>query len=281
LRHGVIAHGAQFTHPSRRGRPVTYFSDASGIGRTISFYQQHRPPGGLRLGVVGLGVGTLAAYAEQGDTITFYEINPAVIEIADHGPWFSYLHDARARGAKCEIKLGDGRLTLQRELRNSPPHHAIEPDRSPPHLGDGLGEGPSGSPPNPAQQSSGNNFHILALDAFSGDSVPVHLLTEEAFETYLAHINPELGAIVVNVSNRYVDLEPVMQGIAERFNLQWLRIHNRSNSAEAIYSADFIILTRNEALIEFLTTFARNPTKKPKPPILWTDTHSSLFDILK
>jgi hypothetical protein len=251
LRHGVIAHGAQFTNPARRKQPTTYFSETSGIGRTLRFYQQHRPPDGLRLGIVGLGVGTLAAYAEQGDSITFYEINPAIIDIADHGPWFTYLSDCRARGAKCEIKLGDGRLTLQREL-------------------------------------PGNNFHLLALDTFSGDSVPVHLLTVEAFQIYLAHLSGESasagglpGAIVVNVSNRYVNLEPVMQGIAERFNLHWLRIHNRSNSAQAIYSADFIILTRNDALIDFLTTFSVTPTKKPQPPILWTDTHSSLFDILK
>jgi hypothetical protein len=250
MRHGVIAHGAQFTHSSRRNTPVTYFSGVSGIGRTMQFYQQHRPPGGLRIGVVGLGVGTLAAYASAGDAIMFYEINPAVVEIADRGPWFTYLKDCRARGASCDIKLGDGRLTLERQ--------------------------------------SANNFHILALDAFSGDSVPVHLLTEEAFEIYLSHLSGEVaaatglpGAIVVNISNRYVNLEPVLQAIAERFDLQWLRIHNRSNSAEAIYSADFIILTRNQALIDFLTTFARTPTKKSKPPILWTDTHSSLFDVLK
>jgi hypothetical protein len=128
------------------------------------------------------------------------------------------------------------------------------------------------------------------LDAFSGDSVPVHLLTVEAFETYLAHLNGEPasaggsslpGAIAVNVSNRYVDLEPVVRGVAQRFNFDWIRIHNRSDRAAAVYSADWIILTRDDDLLEFLTTFERVPPTERRPPILWTDAHSSLIGILK
>jgi hypothetical protein len=213
---------------------------------------------------VGLGVGTLAAYVEAGDAATFYEINPAVIDIARDGPWFTYLRDADARGARCEIQPGDGRLTLRHELNLATDSPAI----SPPRLGGaGLGEGGS------------RRYDLLILDAFSGDSVPVHLLTVEAFQTYLAHLADDASAIAVNISNRYVDLESGLRGIAQHFDLHWLRIHNRRDRANGIYSADWIILTRNHSLVDALTPYAR--PAQSKPAILWTDNHSSLFDILK
>jgi hypothetical protein len=156
---------------------------------------------------------------------------------------------------------------------------------------------------NPVPRSGerlGEVFHLLALDAFSGDSVPVHLLTKEAFETYLAHLplEPASGevaaatgplasaesptAIAVNISNRYVDLKPVMRAVADHFHLAAVHIHARRRSGiDATYSSDWIILTRNQKLFERLDGFAAISTKTPHPPILWTDTHSSLFDVLK
>ena len=245
LQHGAIAHGAQFTHESRRREPITYFSRTSGIGIVIDHYRTHRPAGDMRLGVVGLGVGTLAAYADRGDDITFFEINPAVIDIAESDRWFTYLRDARQRSARCNINLGDGRLTLR---------HALDAGRP-------------------------QRFDLLALDAFSGDSVPVHLLTREAFEVYMAHRAGDTSAIAVNISNRYVNLEPVLRGVAQHFDLEWLRIHNRADRANRIYSADWIILTHNKSLIESLTPLAS--AAQAEPPILWTDAHSNLFDTLK
>jgi hypothetical protein len=261
LRHGAITHGAQFTHPDRRREPTTYFSRASGVGRTIDYYRSRiRPAGRMRIGVVGLGVGTLATYAEAGDSLTFYELNPAVAEIAESGRWFTFLKDCRERDGQINIELGDARLSLQREQHD---------EQSP-------------------------SYHLLVLDAFSGDSIPMHLLTAEAFEIYLPRLsasrgansadgsaNEFEGAIAVHISNRFVDLEPVLRGISERFRLKWLRINNKANRAEAIYSADWVILSRNKELMRELTAFSRPPSTHTERSILWTDKRSSLFDVLK
>ncbi len=261
LRHGAITHGAQFTHPSRRREPTTYFGRASGIGHAIDYYKSRvRPSGRMRIGVVGLGVGTLAVYAEAGDEITFYELNPAVIEIAENGPWFTFLKDCGERGGQVSVKLGDARISLQRE------QHAVK----------------------------SLDYHLLVLDAFSGDSVPMHLLTAEAFEVYLSRLSTIggqnsadglhgdiEGAIAVHISNRFVDLEPVLRGIAEQFRLKWLRIHNKANRAKSIYSADWIILSRNEDLMGELAPVARPQSKQSQRSVLWTDKRSSLFDVLK
>jgi hypothetical protein len=123
-------------------------------------------------------------------------------------------------------------------------------------------------------------FHILVLDAFSGDSIPMHLLTAEAFEIYLAKLN-EGGAIAVHISNRFLDLSPVVRGIADRFGLQTVHIRNKREPARAVYSADWIILSRNTEMIGMLSQFAYRPKKPARPEILWTDQRSSLLDVLK
>ena len=211
FKHGATVHGLQFVEPQRSGQPTTYYTPYGGVGRTINFLHgikqappvdkdsslqelttsksPENPPGqakGLNIGAVGLGVGTLAAYAGPGDTINFYEINPAVIDIAENDKWFSFLSDCRQRGAKCETKLGDARLTMENELHAGQPQH----------------------------------FDLLVLDAFSGDAIPVHLLTEEAFEKiYLPHLAAD-GTIAIHITNHYVDLEPVVRALAERFGFQ-------------------------------------------------------------
>lgn len=255
LLHGTTVHGSQFTAPDRRGEPTTYYSTSSGVGRTLNFFQHNQKVGGLRVGAVGLGTGTLAAYAGEGDSICFYEIDPAVVDIATSGRWFTYLADCQARGARCEIKLGDARLTLQGERQQ----------RQPPR------------------------YHVLVLDAFSGDAVPTHLLTAEAFEIYLAHLSTAGepastaadGAIAVHVSNRYVDLERVVRGAAEHFGLRAVRIHSPRNASQSLNSAEWIVLTRNESLLQDLASHARPPATPENLAILWTDAHSNLFDVLK
>jgi hypothetical protein len=254
LRHGAITHGSQFTDPSRRGQPTTYYGTPTGVGRTLNYLRKQPPPGGMRVGAVGLGTGTLAAYVGAFDFISFYEINPAVIEITEGGRWFTYLQDAKQRGAEYKIKLGDARLTLQRELGEGQPQH----------------------------------YHVLVLDAFSGDAIPMHLLTEEAFAIYVQHLaTPEAGglhgALAVHISNRYLDLGPIVRGVAERFGLPAARIENSSVSIENLSSSTWIILSHNEELIAALQSFVAppDPDEKPRPPILWTDSRSSLFDVLK
>ncbi len=271
VKHGAITHGAQFSNERLRREPTTYYGRGSGVARAIDYYRRQLENEQMRVGVVGLGTGTLAAFVDGGDAITFYEINPAVLKIADGGRWFSYMHDCRQRGAYCDIRLGDARLTLRRELAAG----------SPPLGGEGLGEG--GFP-------VGQNYHLLILDAFSGDSVPAHLLTVEAFELYLAHLSKagepasaggggEDGAILVHISNRYLNLAPLVYGIADRFGLRAIRIDTDADDKQALYSADWVILTRNQKLADELSHF--DVQRDSTPTILWTDTHSSLFDVLK
>ncbi len=185
-----------------------------------------------------------------------------MIDIAENDKWFTYLADCRKRGGKCETKLGDARLTMENQLRDGEPQH----------------------------------FDLLVLDAFSGDAIPAHLLTEEAFEkVYLPHVakteaDGHDGAIAIHITNHYVNLEPVIRGLAERFGLQTARIDNPKINGQAIYHADWIILTRNKELLAALAPFVTSPeasasgAEKPEPPkpaILWTDGFSNLFDVLK
>jgi len=173
LMHGRIMHGKQFIDPDKAQRRISYFAEGSGIGVAMMHV---RDAGPKKVGVLGLGVGAVAAYANAGDTFWFYEINPAVAEVAENT--FTYLAGARDRNATVPpIILGDGRLMLE-----------AEPDTL--------------------------KFDVLSMDAFSSDSVPVHLLTTEAFAIYEKHLEPD-GVIVINITNRYLDLEPVVRRIAE------------------------------------------------------------------
>ena len=267
LLNGTTIHGSQFTSPQRRGLPTSYYGPVSGIGRVLSFFRANRPPGGVRIADVGLGTGTLAAYVTKGDFLTFYEINPAVIEMSTSGQWFTYVADCRARGARCEIKLGDARLTLEREVRSD----------SLPRSGSKTGRGEEGYLP---------RYHVLVLDAFSGDAVPTHLLTAEAYDIYLrrlatAAVDGADGALIVHVSNRYLDLARVVRATAEKLGLSYVEIHSPSDSGQLINSADWIVLTRNEALLAELAPAAYKPRQPPKPPVLWTDARSSLFEIVR
>jgi hypothetical protein len=186
LRHGRVTHGIQFRAADKRGLPTSYFGPASGIGLAILRNPRRTEPEGaraLRIGVVGLGAGTIAAYGKPGDSIRFYEINPDVIRIATSGTYFTYLKDCRAQ---VEVIPGDGRLSLERELNRGEPQ----------------------------------KFDVLALDAFSGDAVPVHVLTEEAFQIYLKHLSGPQAIIAINITNTYLDLRPIVLRLANRFGLR-------------------------------------------------------------
>jgi hypothetical protein len=264
VKHGAITHGVQFTHESRRLEPLSYYARNSGVGRTIDYYRSALGSKPMRIGVVGLGAGTMAAYAQKGDFCTFYEINRDMLEITERGRWFTYLKDARQRGAHCDIRLGDARLTLQRELEADPP----------PLGGEGLGEEGTGP----------QKYHVIVLDAFSGDSVPAHLLTVEAFELYLAHLTQANdpggdGAILVHISNRYLNLAPLAFGTARHFGVHAIHIENEDDDKNKIYRSHWVIVTRNEKLIGYLQQFS-SPIDH-LPTLIWTDNHSSLLDVLK
>jgi MFS family permease len=252
LLNGTTIHGSQFMDAARRTQPTSYYSTQSGVGRVLDFFRRNRPPGGVRIGDVGLGAGTLAAYAFRGDFLTFFEINPAVIDMSTSGKWFTYIQDCRERGAHVDIKLGDARLTLEREVKT-------------PNL---------------------PRYHVLVLDAFSGDAVPTHLLTIEAYECYLPRIATEAvdgadGALIVHTSNRYLNLTRVVRAAAEKLGLHAIEIHSPKVPEQQVNSAEWMVLTKNKQLIAELTQYETKPAASPKPPVLWTDARSSLFEILR
>jgi hypothetical protein len=271
LLNGTTIHGSQFVSNQLRGTPTTYYATTSGVGLVLNYFHANRPPGGVRIGDVGLGAGTLAAYALKFDSIRFYEINPTVIDISTSGKWFTYVSDCKKRGAHCDIKLGDARLSLQNEADSS----------SPPRSGEGPGEGQSTS-----RTEKILPYHVLVLDAFSGDAVPTHLLTAEAMDIYLPRIASEAnmgvdGALLIHVSNRYLDLDRVARGAAQHIGFECLQIRSEANDAQSINSADWVVLTKNKALLAKLRPSATQPLPDDKPPVLWTDAHSSLFEILR
>ena len=204
LSHGGITHGLQFTHFQYAGWPTTYYGAASGAGRVL----RAETEGPRRIGLVGLGAGTLAAYGLPGDVFRFYEIDPAIVDVARRH--FSFL---RRTPATVEIALGDARLTLEAELR----------------------------------RGESQQFDVLLLDAFSGDAIPVHLLTQEAVALYLAHLKPG-GVLAVHISNRHLDLRPVVEGLARHHGLHFVNIsHTAEDKDWWLYSSSWMLLTADGA----------------------------------
>jgi len=231
--HGRILHGREYVAGPHHGRPTTYYLEASGVGRSIAFFRS-RPD--LRVGVVGLGVGTLAAYAESGSqSFRFYEINPEVIRIARAR--FTYLKECEG---KAEVVLGDARLSLEREA----------PRR----------------------------YHVLALDAFSGDTIPTHLLTAEAMALYLRHLEPD-GILVVHISNHYLDLAPVVRGMAHRAGMKTAGVEHGLDESGAGQSSRWMVCTRNEAALREAGKGA--PDDAGEREVFWTDDANDLFSILR
>ena len=235
LSHGTIVHGKQFLEPERRDWPTSYYGRTSGVGLALLAARERGP---LRVGVVGLGAGTLAAYGRTGDVFRFYDINSGVVELARSE--FTFLKDS---AAKVEVALGDARLSLERE----PPE----------------------------------NFDVLALDAFSSDAIPVHLLTVEAFKTYLRHLKPG-GVLAVHISNRYLDLVPVVQQAGRRLSLEVRQVESDDDDETGVYRSDWMLLSASPAPFEgeLLKEAAERIDAVPRVR-LWTDDYSDLYRILK
>ena len=247
LRHGQIIHGEQYSAADKRRQPTTYYGPDSGIGLVMLDHPRRaaRNPRDrtLRLGAIGLGVGTIAAYGLPGDYFRFYEINPAVTKIATaENGYFTYIRDSRAL---IDIVPGDARLSMERELsgKSQPP------------------------------------FDVVVLDAFSGDAIPVHLLTIEAFEVYLRELTPD-GILVIHVTNRYLDLEPILREIAIHFGLKSGSIHQ--SAGPLVKPSDWVVLARDNSVLGQAAFATRlKPLDSQRRVRLWTDDYSNLFQILK
>jgi SAM-dependent methyltransferase len=235
LLHGIINHGEQFLDAKRALNPTSYYSPWSGAALAIT---REPRPASQRIGIVGLGTGTLASYGRSGDVYRFYEISPLIVELARSE--FTYLADSPARS---EVVLGDGRLALDRE-----------PDQ---------------------------HFDVLVVDAFAGDAIPTHLLTREAFEMYRRHLNPG-GTLAIHITNRYLDLAPIVAQGAELLGLKAIQIKALPDEARFWRASTWVLVTAEPE--HYLLLKERNvavdlvadPGRRP-----WTDDYSELFGIVK
>ena len=234
LTHGTINHGEEYTNIAKRHMATTYYGPKTGIGVAI---REKQKKGAIRVGVVGLGTGTIAAYGRLGDYYRYYEINPLVPPITKGQFWF--VPDCPA---KLDIAMGDARLTMEREAPE--------------------------------------NFDVLAVDAFSSDAIPVHLLTEEAMLLYFRHLRPD-GVLAVHISNRYLDLQPVVEGEARATGKIARVLDTDDDETVDVFSATWVLVFAPDSKFEpeELTNSAQIESKKKVR--LWTDDYSNLFRILK
>lgn len=241
LLHGVILHGEQAVSGEDRNRPGSYYTATSGVGLAIAHARQQRPQ--LHIGVIGLGVGTLAGYGRAGDSLRFYELDRDVVAIANSR--FTFLE---ATPARVDVALGDARLSLESELA----------------LGHAQG------------------FDVLAVDAFSSDSIPVHLITREAVDLYMRHLAAG-GILALHISNRFLDLQPVLGNIVAALGLHARLIDDDPPETEARASASrWVLVAREQA------TLARGPIGEEGMALpvrqdvgVWTDGYNNLLSVLK
>jgi spermidine synthase len=241
LRHGRISHGIQFHDETLAAAPTTYYGPDSGVGLAILKHPRRLAGERLHIGVVGLGAGTLAAYGEKGDRVRFYEINPLVVGFSS-GDKPYFTYLQKCRG-EATVVVGDARLALERD----------EPQQ----------------------------FDVLAIDAFSSDSIPAHLLTVEAVQLYFRHLRPG-GILAIHISNRYLDLDPVVRGIAEHLKLHVEYIEDTTDTG-VVWQSDWMLLVRDERDLDSPDIInAAAPRVDPDAPYpLWTDAYSNLVQVIK
>ena len=243
MSHGITVHGLQFINPQLRHVPTTYYVPESGAGLAIQNHPRYGE--GLRVGMLGVGTGTLAAYGQPGDLYRLYEINPVVVDLAEgQGGYFSFVSDSQA---DVQMILGDARISLERELEAG--------DRQ--------------------------NFDVLVLDTFSSDSIPVHLVTNEALALYLAHLAPD-GIIAAHITNLHLDLQPVFWQLSQHYGLSIVRVEYEGDSNGG-YASHWVLLSRDPALLEVDSIQAHSVDldRYFTTVRLWTDDYSNLFQILK
>ena len=240
FQHGAITHGGQYLTASTQMEPILYYSQHTGVGMLLKNYRRITGRGEsdpLRIGVVGLGAGGLAPYNGPHDVMRFYEIDPQVVRLVegDH-PTFTYVQKSFG---KVDIVLGDARLSLEAEKNR-----------------------------NELQR-----YDIFVMDAFGGDAIPVHLLTSEAMELYLQHLKGPDSVIAVNISNRVLDLTPVLRALSAKWGLSL-------NHVGSFGGIDWVLLSRNKKILEDSVLYRPFPWPKDAP-VLWTDDYSNLLSVLK
>ena len=245
MSHGITVHGLQFINSELRARPTTYYVQGSGAGLAILNHPKYENNEPMRVGLLGLGIGTLVGYGRSGDDYCLYEINPVVVDLAQgQGNYFSFLKDSQAN---ITMVVGDARISLERELADGNPQ----------------------------------NFDVLVLDTFSSDSIPIHLATKEAFALYLAHLASD-GIIAAHITNLHLDLQPVFWQLAQDYDLSMVRV-NYPGDSQGGYASHWILLSRDPALLEIaaIQEHSVDLTGYSTDIKSWTDDYSNLFQILK
>ena len=248
--HGTTTHGTQLVDTNAALRPISYYSDQSAVGMVYRFLTEDEKRQRLRMGAIGLGVGTLAAYARGAPytdaapgerAVIFYELDPEVAEIAR--AHFTYLKDGNPNVPA--IHFGDARTTLE--------------------------------------QQSPQGFDMLVVDAFTGDGIPIHLLTREALELYLRHIKPE-GVILFHISNRYLRLESVIANAAHALGLESLTFDHTAKGEDLDHSTYIAVSQRKPPIgtqkWEDGGETTVGSTIRDSSLRVWTDDYSNLFRVL-
>lgn len=242
MAHGITVHGLQFIGEDR-DLPTTYYVHDGGAGLAILNHPRYGQ--GLKVGMLGVGTGTLAIYGQPGDVYRLYEINPVVTDLAEgKGGYFSFVKDSQA---DVTMVLGDARISLERELA----------------------------------ETGSQNFDVLVLDTFSSDSIPVHLVTKEALSLYLEHLAPD-GIIAAHITNLHLDLQPVFWRLAQNYDLYIGRV-NYEGDKDGGYASHWILLARDPALLDVpaIQEHTFDLSSYSTMLRLWTDDYSNLFQILK
>ncbi|HEX5107720.1 MAG TPA: fused MFS/spermidine synthase [Vicinamibacterales bacterium] len=240
LYHGSTRHGMQAVDPPT-GEPLTYYHRSGPFGQAFSALPvMSSTP---HVAVIGLGAGSLAAYAQPRQHWVFYEIDPEIERIARRPDYFTYLERC---GGRCSVTIGDARLSLSRQ--------------------------------------PGVRFGLIVLDAFSSDAIPVHLVTAEAIDEYLAHLDDD-GVMMFHISNRYLDLQPLLAGLGAHSGLtafgQLQVVGGTGNDGRS--SAQWVALARNPHTLEPLAhdeRWKRLDTSRP-PELVWTDDYSNILSVLR
>ena len=245
---GNVTHGQQFLSESLRLVPTTYYARDSGIGETLLWAMAQKP--NLSVALIGLGAGTLANYAREGDAYDFYEINPAAVRFAQE--WFDNL--ASCKAGEQNILLGDARLRME-------------------------------------QLPKDKRYDVIVLDAFTGGSVPIHLLTREAFRIYADHLKPD-GYIAINITNAYLNLYPIVKAQSEVLGMAFRHKYQAVDEVRNVRRNLHFIMTHDQAYLKAYPSvsrdvrdaegrFLRNEPYDQPGLRLWTDQFSSIAPIVR
>lgn len=241
--HGLVIHGMQYTEKPWRHQPTTYYGKETGVWLAVNNHPKRISKEPVRIGVIGLGTGTIAALANSRDVIRFYEINPDVIKMSEQ--WFWYRKDSPGH---VEIVLGDARIQLEREL----------------------------------ESGQDQQFDVLVADAFSSEAIPLHLLTLESAEVYRNHLKKD-GILAIHISNDYLNLVPITLGLAKTLGWEAIIVDSDENGDEGIYEATWVLITSNRSFLnspQVLEARLKWQDALPSPRI-WTDDYASLLHVMQ